>query len=117
MIINEAQWVDIECKGENTQQQIIGRFKLKPFLTHKERADAVRLAERYSRGIIEDEAQKTFQRLLAFIKFYIVEFDASWWTNDGLDLVDESPVYEIFTKLRKIQGKEDVQENNQEDVQ
>jgi len=114
MILNESVWVDVECQGENTKQTFVGRFKIKPFLTHMERADAVRLAERYSRGILDDDAQKTFLRLLAFLKFYIVEADADWWTNDGTDLVDEVPIYELISKLRKLQGKEEEKKDDQE---
>ena len=51
----EPQWVDVESVGESTKQKYFGRFYLKPFLTNRERADAVRLGELYARGIQDDQ--------------------------------------------------------------
>ena len=114
MILNDAQWIEVSTEGEATKHKYIGRFKIKPFLTHREKADAIRLAERNCRGIVEDLNNIQFQRLLAFLKFYIVEVDADWWKNDGLDLYDESPIYELLKQLRKLQGVED-EESSTED--
>ena len=107
-LLNETTWIEINVKGENTKHDYHGRFKLKAFLTHRERADAVRLSEKYNRGISDDLNYIGFQRLLAFLKFYIIEVDASWWKDDGQELFDEAPVYELVKELRKLQGAEDI---------
>lgn len=113
MINNNPIWTDIKVTGEWTKQEYFGRFLIKPFLTHAERADAVRLAERLSRGIEKSEAQKMFLSTLAFLKFHIQETDAKWWLEDGLSLIDEAPVYELADTLAKIQNpKEEEKEEN-----
>jgi len=114
-MFNESKWLDVSCVGENSKQQLVGRFKLKPFLTHKERGDASRLAETYCRGIVMDTNQLYFQRILAYLKFYIVESDADWWIDDGLGCVDETPVYELYKQLRKLQGHDEEEEEKPTD--
>ena len=76
-INNESKWVDIEVTGEETGQVFRGRFNIKPFLTHKEKSDAVRLAERYYRGIFQNEEQRKFLSTVAFLHFHIIESDAT----------------------------------------
>jgi hypothetical protein len=105
MNFNEPKWVEVSTEGEFSGKKYFGRFCLKPYLTHGERADAVRLAEMYYRGIQQDSAQKMFLTSLAFLKFHVVETDAEWWkTQDGLSMVDESPVYKLLEELNKIQN-------------
>jgi hypothetical protein len=102
-MINAPKWVDIDVIGEHTKQKYFGRFALKPYLTNGERADAVRLSETYFRGISENTNQKMFLSALAFLSMHIVETDAKWWTSNGLDLLDEAPVWAIINKLSEIQ--------------
>lgn len=104
-MFNDSVWVDVQAKGEYTQREYFGRFRIKPYLTHKERADAVRLAEMYFRGINESVEQRQFLTALAFLKFHVVESDADWWNDEsGLGLYDEAPVNELLNKLVKIQN-------------
>jgi hypothetical protein len=111
---NTPKWIDIDVVGEVTKQKLFGRFCLKPYLTHGERADAVRLSETMFRGINETVDQRKFMSILAFLSLHITETDAKWWTNNGIDLFDESPVYAIVAKLAEIQdpdfGKAKVEE-------
>jgi hypothetical protein len=105
MINNEPKWVDIKVDGEFTGEQYFGRFRVKPFLTHAERADAVRLAELYYRGISQDANQRMFLTTLAFLKFHVLESDATWWgETNGMNSFDESPVWAISEKLREVQA-------------
>jgi len=104
MIDNSPTWVEIDVTGGSTNKYF-GRFSVKPFLTHEEKADAVRLAERYTRGIEKSGDQRMFMTTLAFITLHIVETDAAWWNSkNGLDLIDEEPVYEIANKIGDIQN-------------
>jgi len=100
---NEPVWVDVEAVGEFTKQKYFGKFSIKPYLTNGERADVARLAQMYCRGITDDIDQKTFLTTLAFLKFHIVEADADWWTNGGLDPLDQSPCFAIAVKVRELQ--------------
>jgi len=103
-MFNDPRWVEVKSTGEQTGQEFFGKFKLKPFLKHKERADAVRLAEAYSLGINRTDDQRLFLTTLAFLKFHVVETDADWWNEgSGLDLLDEDPVFEVARQLNKIQ--------------
>ena len=104
LIGNEPKWMDCEAEGENTKFKYFGRFSLKPFLTHAEKSDAVRLAEKYCRGIENAQQQRLFLTTLAFLKFHVVEFEADWWKEDGLDLYDEEPVYVLAEILAEVQG-------------
>ena len=104
MLKNNPQWVDVKTDGENTGLEYFGRFSVKPFLSHKERSDAVRLAEAYCRGIRDDMNMRNFLTTQAFLKFHVVESDADWWSEDGtMDTLDENPVYAIAEKIRDVQ--------------
>ena len=105
MFKNDPQWVDVKAEGENTGQEYFGRFCLKPFLTHEERTDAIRLAEMYCRGIRDDVQQRAFMTTQAFLKFHVVETDARWWDDEtgATKILDESPVYEIAQKVKDVQ--------------
>jgi len=103
-INNELKWVDVETEGEVTGAKYFGRFQLKPYLTHAERADVSRLFELYSRGITTDAAQRAFLMTLAYLKFHIVETDATWWVDSGLNLLDETPVYRLAELVREVQA-------------
>lgn len=101
---NDPQWRDVEIEGDFTGKKYFGRFLIKPFLTNGERADVSRLAEMYNRGLSSDGNQKAFNMTMAFLKFHIVESDATWWTDKGgLDLYDESPIFAIAEKVREVQ--------------
>lgn len=102
---NEPKWVDVDSTGEFTGNKYFGRFCIKPFLTHAERADAVRLAEMYYRGITQDANQRMFLTTMAFLKFHVTEFDAPWWGDtSGMSALDEAPVWALSEKLREIQA-------------
>ena len=102
-MIKKEQWVDVDVVGETTEERYIGRFLIKPYLKHEERADAVRLYEKLTRGIDKTDIEKQFLYILAFIQFHIVTPDAPWWTG-GLDLYDESPIYELSNKIQEVRG-------------
>ena len=100
----DAKWVDVECEGEQSGEKYFGRFLIKPLLTHKERADAIRLGELWCRGIVDNIEERLFLTTQAFLKFHIVESDAKWWSKDGtLDIYDENPVYAISAKIKELQ--------------
>lgn len=109
-INNEPRWVELNTVGETTGESYFGRFSVKPYLQHNERADAVRLAERYCRGIDTAQTQRMFLTTLAFLKFHVLETDAEWWQEDGLSLLDEEPIYklaELLGEIQKPKGKAD----------
>lgn len=105
MLPIDSQWTEVNVDGETTQKKYFGKFEVKPFLTHGERAAAVRLAEKYMIGIETTVDQRAFLTTLAFLKFHIVTVDADvkWWTNDGLDLHDEAPIYALSEEVKKMQ--------------
>lgn len=104
-ITNKEQWIEVDVEGEATGDKYFGKFLIKPYLTHAERSDAVRLSERLARGIDRSQAEIGFLTVLSFVKFHIIESDAAWWTKDsgGLDLYDENPIYEISKKIGELQ--------------
>lgn len=104
-VTSKEQWVEIDIEGETTGEKYFGRFKVKSYLTHAERSDAVRLSERLARGIDRSQGEIGFLTVLSFVKFHIIEADAEWWTKDGegLDLYDENPIYEISKKIGELQ--------------
>jgi hypothetical protein len=114
-INNEPKWMDVTEKGEITKHEYFGRFLIRPFLTHAERSDATRLAERYCRGIESSEAQKLFLSTMAFLKFHVVESDADWWKGDGLLLYDQSPIYALAEQVAKVQGLDEKKDEKKDE--
>jgi hypothetical protein len=106
---NETNWIDVDVKGEITDQHFFGRFEVKKYLTHKEKADSTRIAEMLCRGIEKNIEIYTFLSTLAFLNSHIKSTDASWWKKDeatgiaGMDMNDESPVWEISKKILELQ--------------
>lgn len=103
-MFNKSIWIEIDCIGEISKTKYFGRFEVKPYLKHSEKSDAVRLAEVYCRGIRDNIGERTFLTSLAFVKMHIISTDAPWWRDDGMDLVDENPIYEIIKKVNEIQA-------------
>ena len=101
-MINAPKWVDVEVDGERTKQKYFGRFCVKPYLTLGERRDAQVLADKYCYGL-GNEDQRILYSTLAFLAIHITETDAKWWAPNGLDLLDESPVWAIANKLYELQ--------------
>jgi len=105
---NEPQWADIDVVGELTGKRYFGRFSMKRYLTHRERAEAVRLAETLCRGIQSDTTFRTLLSTIAFLGVHIVEVDAKWWTESGedvkgLELEDEAPIWALAKQINEIQ--------------
>ena len=116
MFDNEPKWIDVEATGEVTKHKYMGRFKLKPYLTLGERADAVRLAENYCRGIVTAIDQRDFLTTLAFLNFHVVETDADWWKDEKkFQLLDEAPVYSLSRKVRELQNPEKKKDDEKKD--
>ena len=62
------------------------------------------MAEAYCVGIDKSSDQRLFLSTLAFLKFHVVESNATWWNDGfGLEIVDEEPVFEISRKIQEIQ--------------
>lgn len=102
MINNEPVWTDIQCTGASGENYF-GRFQIRRFLTHREKTEAVRLAETLCRGITDSIEHRTFLTTIAFLSFHIIEVDAAWWGDKGLDLLDEEPVWELAKTVRALQ--------------
>ena len=107
MIGSEALWIDVDCTGKSGQKYF-GRFRIKKYLTHKERSESVRVAETLCRGITQDIQMRMFLATVAFVNTHVIESDAKWWTADdsgtkGMSLVDEEPVWEIANKINELQ--------------
>jgi hypothetical protein len=110
MVNLESRWVEIDVVGETTKKRYFGRIELKPFLTHREKAEAVKLAEKYMIGIEVSLEFRSFLTTLAFLSLHIVNLDAEskgWWGEDGLSLLDESPIYATTEALKKLQFPEE----------
>jgi len=118
MLNLESRWVEIDVEGESTKKRYFGRIELKPFLTHREKAEAVKLAEKYMIGIEVSYEFRAFLTTLAFLSLHIVNLESdakSWWQDDGLSLLDESPVYAIAEALKKIQNPEEPKKESDTD--
>jgi hypothetical protein len=106
MIGNEPIWIEVNCKGLSGENYF-GRFRVKKYLTHMERAEAVRMAEILCRGIVQDINLKTLLSTIAFLNEHILETDAKWWEGDegkkGVELVDEEPVWALAEQINKAQ--------------
>jgi hypothetical protein len=103
MIDNTPKWIEVDVQGETTKTPYFGRFLVKPFLTHGERADAQRLADRYTVGMEEGDL-KNLMRMISFLSLHIQDNQAPWWAERGLNLVDEAPLYEIAKKLDELRN-------------
>lgn len=108
MVGNELVWVEVDIKGEDGVHYF-GRFSVKKYLTHRDRAEAVRSAELLCRGIQQDINFRAFLSTVAFLNIHVKETDAKWWTKDeegdicGMNLTDESPVWELASKIKEAQ--------------
>jgi hypothetical protein len=106
MIGNEPIWIEVDCKGESGEKYF-GRFRVKKYLSHRERSDAVRSAEFLCRGITQDITFRTFLSTIAFLNIHILETDAAWWKGEegqkGMDLSDEKPIWDIAEQINKAQ--------------
>lgn len=106
MIGNEPVWIEVNCKGDSGANYF-GRFRIKKYLSHKERSDAVRMAELLCRGITQDISFRTLLSTVAFLNCHITETDAVWWNGadgqKGMDLTDEEPVWAIAEEINKAQ--------------
>lgn len=103
MIDNSPVWLEVDCVGENTGAHYFGRFEVKRYLNNREKSDIARLFETYVRGISEDVQQRGLLYALAQLNFHVLSTDAAWWTDKGLDLLDDEPVVQLMAKLREIQ--------------
>lgn len=111
-INNEPRWIEVTCEGEFTGAKYHGRFQVKPYLTLAERADAARLAGTFTRGISPDDVMmRSLLAATATLKFHILKADADWWTDDGLQLQDESPIMELVKAVQDIQRPKKDEEN------
>lgn len=111
MIGNENVWIDIDCKGLSGIQYS-GRMCVKKYLTHRERAESVRVAEKLCYGISQDIEFRALLATVAFINQHVVECDAKWWKGNGvegsigIDFIDEEPIWEIAAQISKLQKPE-----------
>lgn len=103
MSLTDPRWVDVNVEGETTGVQYTGRFQLKPFLKVFETTDAMLLAQKYGKGIDTTTNHGVLLNALAFLKYHVLASEATWWVNDGLDLLDQAPIYEIANKLTEFQ--------------
>jgi hypothetical protein len=111
MIGNEPIWIEVNCEGTTSGEKYFGRFRVKKYLTHKERAECVRAAEVMCRGITQNLNFRALLSTIAFINTHVLESDAKWWKGEdgmkGLDLIDEDPIWELAAL---IDGRQKPQE-------
>lgn len=110
MVDNSPVWVEVDCVGEETGAKYFGRFEVKRYLTQKEKGDVGRLYETYSRGLVDDVGQKSMFYMLAKLSFHVLQSDAPWWKEKGLDLVDDEPAIALMTAIRNVQGGKKTEE-------
>ena len=103
-MLTEPRWIEMKCTGETTGTEYFGKFRVKPFLSHKERTQAFAMAEGKLLGIQDNLGHKSFVTALSFLQFYIVDAEADWWKKEkGEDLADEEPIYVLAAKVKEIQ--------------
>ena len=103
MSLSDPRWVDVDVEGEYTGTKYHGRFQLKPFLMVSEKTEVVLLAQKLKKGLTDTNGHTLLLEALAFLSFHIQAFEAPWWSEDGLNMLDESPIYELSNKLREFQ--------------
>jgi hypothetical protein len=103
-IDNSPSFVSIEdVKGETTGTVFNGKFKVKPYITNRERSDVARLMDDLANGIITDTSQRVLLSTIAHLSFHVVEAP-DWWGDMGLDLVDQEPIYALSDKVKELQN-------------
>lgn len=108
-VSNEPEWVEIDCFGETTGQQYVGRFYVKPFAGIKEQAAAIREGEFLARGIEYDQEMRLLLQNCAAVSQFVVEHDTKWWAKDKWgDLLDEAPINAIASKIAQLRAKRSI---------
>ena len=104
-INNEPIYVTLDgCKGALTGADYAeGQFLIKPYLTHREKNDVLRLTELLLQKIERNQDAILFYSAIAQLAFHIVEAP-SWWGDKGLDLVDTEPVWALMQEIYKLQS-------------
>jgi len=112
---NPTTWVEIDIAGEVSGDKYFGRFLLKHYLGIAERSDAARLATVWNRGIDDKQHSELIElnTALAYLKFHIVETDAPWWKDFGLNVIDTSPVQALSDQLIEERNKAKAARQNQ----
>ena len=113
-VSNDPVWIEVNVEGKFPKRQYFGRFQIKPYLTLAERRDAAVIASTYVRGVTEDPMMKALLTSLAILKFHILKSEADWWLDDGLGLLDSTPVDELIKLITEIQDPQPKEASNGE---
>ena len=104
--------INIEVEGEEYPfKKYAGNFKVKLFFTMEERRSIHRLATSLCMGI-DDPAEVGYLKMLAFLKYYVADTDAAWYSDEdgkylcpGLNMIDRMPLYTLSNKISELKEK------------
>lgn len=97
----------VSVKGETTGQDYKGKFKAKRFLSHKDRLNQDRMRRELLGGTLVDQASElaaSTAEVIAQCRVRLLDAPMWWKSSDsGLDLIDQSPVVEVYNKVIEIE--------------
>ena len=91
-------------KGENSEKSYDGTFKLKKYLTNRERGSVTRYLESLCKDIERDSNMIYFYQAVSHLKSHVIDAPR-WWSEseEGLNLIDMEPVFALWALLLKAQ--------------
>jgi hypothetical protein len=115
LINNEAAWIEVDCVGETTGYRYTGRFLVKPFVSIKEQAEAVRDGEALARGIEYDGFMRLLLQNCTVVNRHVVETQAQWWSKQAWEnLLDDTPINELAKKIKELRQERTIKQPDQE---
>lgn len=101
-MIKEVRHLDIDVIGSMTGTRYTGQVEVSLFKTYRERADSAKKAARITNGLDRNDFMYQFLQTVCFADGHLT-VKPKWWGEDGLDLQDPEPVYEIVKQLSDAQ--------------
>lgn len=104
MIDNEIFLTLENTKGENSKETYNGTFKMKKYLTNRERGAVTRYLEMLCKDIERDTTIIVFYQAVAHLHTHVIE-TPKWWkeSDGGLNLIDMEPVFALWEQLLTAQ--------------
>jgi len=106
MVLNDPKSFSVDVKGESTQQQYSGVFKVRLLLTHRQKLQKDEMKRQLLGVAPENPSQDAFKTAIIFSKIWAHLVEApSWWKDagNGIDLLDEAPVDDVISKLAAME--------------
>lgn len=99
---SEVGYFDLDIYGSQTGTHYQQQLAMKLYLTVAERLSATKAAERKCAGLEKDNPITFLIQTVCLLDAHLVE-SPEWWSDNGMDLIDTDPVYEMAKVLREKQ--------------